>query len=88
MQNMSNSQNTTFEWPKRVAKVFFLRFRGVIRSIKVVSVFRFGHQKCHFWYPQNPQEGLILAILGVPKMALPMPEMKNGDHFYRPNYPS
>ena len=31
--------------------------------------------------------GVILAILGEPKMALPMPKTKNGDHFYRPNYP-
>ena len=29
----------------------------------------------------------FLAILGVPKMALVVPETKNGDHFYRPNYP-
>ena len=49
MQNMSYGQNTTFEWPKRVAKVIFPRFRGVITYIKVVSVFRFGHRKCHFW---------------------------------------
>ena len=27
------------------------------------------------------------AIWGVPKMALPMPETKNGDKCYRPNYP-
>ena len=29
----------------------------------------------------------LLAILGVSKMALPMPKTKNGDHLYRPNYP-
>ena len=34
---------------------FFIRFRGVIRSIKVVSDFCFGHRKCLFWYPQNCQ---------------------------------
>ena len=27
------------------------------------------------------------AILKVPKMAFPVPEMKIRDHFYRPNYP-
>ena len=106
-------------WPKyhfRVAKTCckgdFHRFRGVIRFIKVVSVFRFGHWKCHFWYPQNRQKGAwclqpkdwwylssminfelddqnyaFLAISGVPKMALLMPETENGDHFYKPNYP-
>ena len=59
---MSYDQNTTFEWPKRIAKVIFLRFKGVIRFIKVVSVFRFGHQKCQFWYPQNRQKCVILAM--------------------------
>ena len=33
--------------------------------------------------PQHPE----ISILGVSEMALPVPEMKNGDHFYRPNYP-
>ena len=75
------------EWSKWVPKVIFPRFRGVIRSIKVVSVFHFGHWKCHFWYPQNSQKGVILGILGEPKMALPMPETKNGDHFCRTKYP-
>ena len=51
-----------FRVAKRVAKVIFLRFRGVIRFIKVVSVFRFGHQKCQFWYPQNRQKCVILAM--------------------------
>ena len=52
MQNMKNGQNTTFEWPKRVAKVIFLRFRGVIRFIKVVSVFRFGIRSASFDTPK------------------------------------
>ena len=77
-------RSTRVNW---TGKVIFLRFKGVIRSIKVVSIFRFGHWKCHFWYPQNSQKGVILAILGEPKMAFPMPETKNGDQFYRPNYP-
>ena len=29
----------------------------------------------------------VLAIWGVPKMALPMPETKIRDHFYKPNTP-
>ena len=43
-----NGQKTTFEWPKVVSEVNFPAFWGVIRSIKVVSVFRFGDRKCRF----------------------------------------
>ena len=48
-------------------------FLGML-DIKVVSEFLFGHQKCHFWYPPNPQNGVILTILGVRKMALQEPK--------------
>ena len=43
----SDGPKTTFEWPK-VTEVSFPSFLGVIRSIKVVSVFRFGDRKCRF----------------------------------------
>ena len=36
-------------------RCFFLRFRGVIRFIKVVSDFCFGDRKCHFCYPQKAE---------------------------------
>ena len=44
----SNGRKTTFEWPKVISEVSFLTCCGVFRSIKVVSVFRFGDQKCRF----------------------------------------
>ena len=44
----SNGRKTTFEWPKVVSEVIFPAFWGVFRSIKVVSVFRFGDRKCRF----------------------------------------
>ena len=44
----SNGRKTTFEWPKVVSEVNVLTFWGVIRSLKVVSVFRFGDRKCPF----------------------------------------
>ena len=59
----------------------FLGVLGASLYWKVVSEFWFGHPKCHFWYPPNPQNGVILAILGVPKMALRVPESKFRDHF-------
>jgi hypothetical protein len=34
-------------------------------------------------HPKRPE----INVLGVSKMALPVPEIENGDHFYRPNYP-
>ena len=36
------------EWSKVVYEVSLHRFWGVIRSIKAVSVFRFGDRKCRF----------------------------------------
>jgi len=47
----------------------------------------FRDQKCHFWYPRNRKYCANYAILGVPKVALPVPETKIQDHFYRPNTP-
>ena len=44
----SNGRKTTFEWPKVVSELSFPSFWGVFRSIKVVSVFRFGDRKCRF----------------------------------------
>ena len=44
----NNGRKNTFEWPKVVSEVDFPAFWGVIRSIKVVSVFRFGDRKCRF----------------------------------------
>ena len=45
----SNGQKTTFEWPKVVSEVSFPTFWGVFRSIKVVSVFRFGSAVSEIW---------------------------------------
>ena len=87
MQNQSNGQKTTFEWQKCISNVILLRFRGGNWSIKVVSDFRFGDWKCHFGYPRNREYCANYAILGVPKMTLPVPETKIRDHFYRPNTP-
>ena len=47
----------------------------------MVSEFWFGHPKRHFWYPQNDQNGVNLAILGVLEMALRVSESKFWDHF-------
>ena len=41
---------------------------------KVVLEFWFGHPKCHFRCPQKRPKWMFLAILGVPKMALGVPE--------------
>ena len=84
---IKKGQKTTFEWQKCVPNVIFPRFRGGIWSIKVVSDFRFGDPKCHFWYPQNCIKCIKNTILGVPEMALLVPETKIRDHFYRPNTP-
>ena len=43
----------------------FWVFWGLVRSIKVVSEFWFGHPKCHFWYPQNSQKHPKWPIFGV-----------------------
>ena len=40
-----------------------------------------------FWYPQNCKYCAKYVILGVLEMALPVPETKIWDHFYRPNTP-
>ena len=59
MQNMLNGQNTTFEWPKRVAKVIFLRpkrktkttFINLITPLnlrKITFTTRFGQ---NWWIP-------------------------------------
>jgi len=36
-----------------ILNCFFLRYRGDIWSMKVVSDFSFGYRKYHFWYPKN-----------------------------------
>ena len=86
MQNNQYGQKTTFKWPKRVPKVFFPRFRGVIWSIKVVSNFRFGDRKCHFWYPQNVKNGQNWPILGAKEWDFGA-QNKNRDHFFKPTSP-
>ena len=60
----SDGRKTTFEWPKVVSEVSFPAFWGVIRSIKVVSVFRFGDRKCRF------RDIAIRAFLPTPKLVL------------------
>ena len=62
---------------------FFLDLGGGIWSTKVDSDFRFVDRKCHILRIFCP----IFAISGVPNMALPVPETKIRDHFYRPNTP-
>ena len=74
----------TFRGPKKVPKVSNWGFWGWFGSLKVVSEFWFGHPKCHFLYPQNGKNGPFWpfwAVLGVPKMALWVPESKFRDHF-------
>ena len=81
MQNNQNGQKTTFKWPKRIPKVFFSRFRGVIWSIKVVSDFRFRHRKYHFWYPHNRKIGQFLRFWGYEKWHLWCPKRKSETTF-------
>ena len=71
----------TFRGPIWVPKVSFLGVLGASLYWKVVSEFWFGHPKRHFWYPQNDQNGVILAILGVLEMALRVSKSKFWDHF-------
>ena len=81
MQNNQNGQKTTFKWPKRVPKVIFPRFWGVIWSIKVVSDFRFGDQKCLFRYPQNRTNCPILRFWGYQKWHFRCPKRKSETTF-------
>ena len=81
MQNKQNGQKTTFELRKCAPNVIFPRFRGGIWFIKVVSDFRFGDRKCHFWYPRICIFCAKYANPWVPKMALPVPETNIRDHF-------
>ena len=49
--------------------------------------FSFRALEVPFLVPPKPPKMHVLAIWGVPKMALPMPETKIRDHFYKPNTP-
>ena len=74
----------TFRGPIWVPRWSNWGFWGWFGSLKVVSEFWFGHPKCHFLYPQNGKNGPFWpfwAVLGVPKMALWVPESKFRDHF-------
>ena len=55
----------------------FFRFRGVIKSIKVVLDFCFGDRKCHFWYPQNRDFEQFLRFLGYRKWHFRCPKRKS-----------
>ena len=73
--NFNVKMTKKIKWPK-------ITFRGskMVPKVskwgylywKVVLEFWFGHPKCHFRDPQNT----IFGVLGVPKMALPVPESK------------
>ena len=56
-------------------------FRGVIRCIKVVSDFRFGDRKCHFWYLQNRKNGTNLQFWGYQKWHFWSPKRKSETTF-------
>ena len=57
--------------------MIFPRFRGVIRSIKVISDFRFGDRKCHFWYPKKRKNGPNLQFWWYPKWHFRSPKRKS-----------
>ena len=75
------AKKNTFEWRKCVPEVIFLRFRGGIWSIKVVSDFRFGDRKCHFWSPPNRKYCTIFAIWGGQKWHFQSPKRKSETTF-------
>ena len=78
INKLQNGHKSLFEVRFGFLRCLLGGFGGGIRPIKVISEFWFGHPKCHFWYPQNGSNGVIL---GVPKMALRVPESKFWDHF-------
>ena len=61
------AKKNTFEWRKYVPEVIFPTFRGGIWSLKVVSDFRFGDRKCHFWYPKIAYFAQYLQFWGYQK---------------------